>query len=102
MPGAVPGLRKPAYNKENCDIGCSAGAALEDALRGTAGGTACPRHDPPANMASRLLGKLQSGEHVPDSSQRAHPRIGLAILPAAHHAQFSASSIDVSARSPGL
>src|SRR3954464_3681891 len=53
-------------------------------------------------MASRLQGKLQSGEHVPDSSHRAHPRIGLAILPAAHHAHFSPPSIDVSGRSPGL
>src|SRR5438067_8351878 len=102
MPRAVPGLRKPAYNKENCDIGRSIGAALEDAPWGTAGGTACPRRDPPANMVSRLQGKLQSGEHVPDSSHRAHRRIGLAILPAAHHGHFSPPSIDVSDSSPGL
>src|SRR5947208_16291073 len=53
-------------------------------------------------MVSRLQGKLQSGEHVPDSSHRAHRRIGLAILPAAHHAHFCPSSIDVSDRSPRL
>src|SRR5438105_1626727 len=52
-------------------------------------------------MVSRLQGKLQSGEHVPDSSHRAHRRIGLAILPAAHHAHFCSPSIDVSDRSPG-
>src|SRR5438874_1161471 len=53
-------------------------------------------------MVSRLQGKLQSGEHVPDSSHRAHRRIGLAILAAAHHAHFSPPSIDVSDSSPGL
>src|SRR5467141_1261877 len=69
---------------------------------GTKGGTACPRHDPPASMAIRFQRKHHTGERVAGRPLKRYPRIARTFLAASDAGPHARRRADVRHRLLGI